>query len=162
MATAQTKPVAGVTDDPSESAPPPVLYSGEAMILVATLGIGMLALGGLVLANAGRYSLASALALAVAGAAGVAVVAWRAGRPRLATDGRGLAVLAGTAALAAVLFLPGFAYGVGKDPGAYVTHAIAIARVGSSGFDDPVQERVPRVEVQREDPTRAMAMAWVT
>ena len=161
MATAQTKPVAGVTDDPSESAPPPVLYSGEAMILVATLGIGMLALGGLVLANAGRYSLASALALAVAGAAGVAVVAWRAGRPRLATDGRGLAVLAGTAALAAVLFLPGFAYGVGKDPGAYVTHAIAIARVGSSGFDDPVQERVPRVEVQREDPAGRFPAIWI-
>jgi hypothetical protein len=162
MATAQTKSVSGVTGEPSEPAAPPVVYSGEVIVLTATLGIGMLALAGLMLANTARYSLPAALALAVPGTAVVAVVAWRAGgRPQVGTDGRGLAVLAGTALVAAVLFFPGFAYGVGKDPGAYVSHAIAMARVGSSGFEDPVLDRVPRVEVQREDPVGRFPAIWI-
>ena len=74
-----------------------------------------------------------------------------------------LAVLAGVALVAAVLFFPGFAYGAGKDPGAYVSHAIAIARVGSSSYTDPVldRSRVPAVEVMREDDASRFPAIWI-
>jgi hypothetical protein len=62
-----------------------------------------------------------------------------------------------------VLFFPGFAYGAGKDPGAYVSHAIAIARVGSSSYTDPVldRSRVPTVEVMREDDASRFPAIWI-
>jgi hypothetical protein len=163
MATSQTKPVAAATGEPSGAAAA-VLYSGEALVLAATLGIGLLAWAGLALADAGRYSLPAAMALAVAATAAVAVVAWRAhGRPRLVADRGGLAVLAGVALVAAVLFFPGFAYGVGKDPGVYVSHAIAIGRLGSSSLEDPVldRSRVPHVEVLPEDPVNRLPAIWI-
>lgn len=140
------------------------VYSGEALLLVATLGIGLLAWAGLALADTGRYSLPAALALAASATAAVVVMAWRAtGRPRLVADRGGLATLAGVALIAAVLFFPGFAYGIGKDPGAYVSHAIAIARTGSSTLKDPVldRSRVPTVEVTPEDPVGRFPGIWI-
>ena len=91
-------------------------------------------------------------------------VAWRfGGRPTLVVDRTELAVLAGVALVASVLFFPGFAYGAGKDPGAYVSHAIAIARVGSSSYTDPVldRSRVPTVEVMREDDASRFPAIWI-
>jgi hypothetical protein len=162
MATAQTTPRVAATQEPSRAAAPVVLYSGEALALAATLGMGLLAWAGLGLADTGRYRLPAALALAVAALAAVAVVAWRAGgRPPLVADRGGLAVLAGVALVAAVLFFPGFSYGVGKDPGIYVSHGIAIARLGSSSMEDPVLDRVPRVEVMREDPVNRLPAIWI-
>ena len=164
MATSQTTPVSAATQEPSGSAAPAVLYGSEALVLAATLGIGLLAWAGLALADAARYSLAAALALAVPATAAVAVVAWRArARPRLLADRGGLAVLAGVALVAAVLFFPGFAYGVGKDPGVYVSHAIAIARLGSSSLEDPVldRSRIAHVEVMREDPVNRLPAIWI-
>jgi hypothetical protein len=102
--------------------------------------------------------------LTVVAMVALGVVAWRlGGRPRLVVDRAELGVLAGVALVAAVLFFPGFAYGVGKDPGAYVSHAIAIARVGSSSFDDPVldRSRVPTVEVLREDDASRFPAIWI-
>jgi hypothetical protein len=164
MATSQTTPAPAATQEPSGVAAPTVLYGGEALVLAATLGIGLLAWAGLALADAGRYSLAAALALAVPATAALVVVAWRARvRPRLLADRGGLAVLAGVALVAAVLFFPGFAYGVGKDPGVYVSHAIAIARLGSSSLEDPVldRSRISHVEVMREDPVNRLPAIWI-
>jgi hypothetical protein len=163
MATSQMKPVPAATREPSRvAAAPALLYSGEALVLAATLGIGLLAWAGLALADAGRYSLPAALAVAVAATAAVAVVAWRAGgRPRLAVDRGGLAVLAGMTLVTAVLFFPGFSYGVGKDPGVYVSHAIAIARTGSSSLEDPVLDRVPTVELLPQDPVNRLPAIYI-
>lgn len=164
MATSQTQPLPTAARESTRASAPAVLHSGEALLLAAILGIGLLAWAGLMLANAGRYSLPAAVALAVAATAAVAVVAWRArGRPRLVADRGGLAALAGVALVAAVFFFPGFAYGIGKDPGAYVSHAIAIARLGSSTMQDPVldRSRVPNVEVTPEDPVGRFPAIWI-
>jgi hypothetical protein len=164
MATSQTQPLPTAAGEPARAPGPAVIHGGEALLLAAILGIGLLAWAGLALADAGRYSLPAAVALAVAATAAVAVLAWRArGRPRLVADRAGLAALAGVALVAAVLFLPGFAYGIGKDPGAYVGHAIAIARLGSSTLQDPVLDRarVPTVAVTPEDPAGRFPAIWI-
>jgi hypothetical protein len=164
MATSQTTPLAPAVQEPPRVVAPAVLYGSEALVLAATVGIGLLAWAGLVLADAGRFGLPAALAVAVAATAVVAAVAWLAGgRPRLLADRGGLAVLAGMALVTAVLFFPGFAYGVGKDPGIYVSHAIAIARTGSSSLEDPVldRSRIPHVEVMREDPVNRLPAIWI-
>ena len=70
-------------------------------------------------------------------------------------------MLAGVALVAAVLFFPGFAYGVGKDPGVYVSHAIAIARVGSSSYEDPVLDRISAVEFLPQDPVNRLPAIYI-
>ena len=72
-----------------------------------------------------------------------------------------LAVLAGVGLVATFLFFPGFSYGIGKDPGAYVSHGIAIARTGASNLQDPALARVPAVETMREDPTARFPGIWI-
>jgi hypothetical protein len=163
MATSQTTPVPAAVQEPRRVAATAVLSGGEALVLAATVGMGLLAWAGLVLADLGRYGLVAALALAVPATAAVAAAAWRAGAPRLVADRGGLAVLAGVVLVAAVLFFPGFSYGVGKDPGIYVSHAIAIARTGSSSLEDPVldRSRIPHVEVMREDPVNRLPAIWI-
>ena len=133
-------------------------------MLAATLGIALVAWASLALAQMGRFALVAALASAALAAIALGVVAWRAGGlPRLVVDRGELAVLAGLALVAAAMFFPGFAYGVGKDPGAYVSHAIAIARVGSTTLDDPVldRSRIPAVEVTREDQLSRFPAIWI-
>jgi hypothetical protein len=76
-------------------------------------------------------------------------------------DRGGLAVPAGVALVAAVLFFPGFAYGVGKDPGVYVSHAIAMARLGSSSLEDPVLDRNPTVELLPQDPVNRLPAIYI-
>ena len=140
------------------------LSIGEAVVLAVTLAIAALAWAGLTLADTGRYGLPAAAGLAVLAGVVLGTVAWRfGGRPPLVVDRTELAVLAGVALVASVLFFPGFAYGVGKDPGAYVSHAIAIARVGSSSYTDPVldRSRVPTVEVMREDDASRFPAIWI-
>jgi hypothetical protein len=140
------------------------LSAGEAVVLAATLAIAVLAWAGLTLADTGRYGLPAASGLAVLASVALGTVAWRFGRrPPLVVDRTELAVLAGVTLVASVLFFPGFAYGAGKDPGAYVSHAIAIARVGSSSYTDPVldRSRVPTVEVMREDDASRFPAIWI-
>src|SRR6266508_3092883 len=74
-----------------------------------------------------------------------------------------IALLAGVALAAAVLCFPGFSYGAGTDPGVYVSHAIAIAQVGSSSFEDPVldRSRIPTVEVIPEDDLSRFPAIWI-
>jgi hypothetical protein len=164
MATSRTRtlPAAGA------ELPPPAkedaLSAGEALVLAATTGIALLAWAGLALAQAGGYRLVAALALAGLAAVVLAVVAWRVGgSPRLLVDRGELAVLAGVALVAVLLFFPGFSYGVGKDPGTYVSHAIAIARLGSTTLDDPVldRSRIPTVAVTREDDRSRFPAIWI-
>ncbi|HEY6707178.1 MAG TPA: hypothetical protein VJB61_06240 [Actinomycetota bacterium] len=134
------------------------------MVLAATMAVALLAWAGLALAQTGRYGLPAAAGLTVLFIVALGAVAWRLGGwPGLVADRAELAVLAGVALVAAVLFFPGFAYGAGKDPGAYVSHAIAIARVGSTSYTDPTldRSRVPAVEVTREDEASRFPAIWI-
>src|SRR6266540_2391182 len=116
---------------------PRAVSSGEVLVLAAVVGVALLAWSGLILADVGRYTLSLAFGLALL------ATAWRVTRPAIVVDKAGLAVLAGLAIVAAVLFLPGFPYGVGdKDPGVYVIHAIEIARTGSIRWTDLALQRV--------------------
>jgi hypothetical protein len=139
-----------MTADPDRGIEQPAaakaMSSGEVLALAAVLGVALLGWSGLVLADVGRYTLGSAFGLALLGWLAVAVIAWRVGRPAIVPDWAGLAVLAGLSIVAAVLFFPGFPYGVGdKDPGVYVVHAIEIARNGSIRWTDPALQRVQGV-----------------
>jgi hypothetical protein len=164
MPPSQTETLPAAGRERSQPAPRGALSTGEAVVLSATLAIAVLAWAGLALADTGRYGLPAAAGLTVLAGVALGAVAWRfGGRPTLVVDGAELAVLAGVALVAAVLFFPGFAHGVGKDPGAYVSHAIAIARVGSSSYTDPVldRSRVPAVEVMREDDASRFPAIWI-
>jgi hypothetical protein len=119
------------------------LTLGEALVVGAVLLLGMVAWAGLALAHAGRWSLPAAVGIGAAATAVLLAVLWRPRlRPRLRVDRRELVVLAGLAVVAALLFFPGFPYGLGdKDPGTYVSHGAAIARTGSWRLKDPVLDR---------------------
>jgi hypothetical protein len=164
MPSSQTETLPAGARERSRPEPHAGLTAGEAVILAATLAIALLAWAGLALAAAGRYSLPAAAGLTVLASAALGAVAWRfGGRPTLVVDRTELAVLAGIAVVAAMLFFPGFAYGAGKDPGVYVSHAIAISRVGSTSYTDPTldRSRVPTVEVTREDDAARFPAIWI-
>ena len=164
MGIQQTDTVAAAAGETSRPAPRIALSAAEVVVLAGALLVSLLALAGLVLANAGWYRLPAAVALAALAAIGLVVVAWRGGgRPRLVVDRAELVALAGLALVAGALFFPGFPYGVGKDPGVYVSHGIAIARTGSASYQDPVldRSRVPRVEVTPEDVRSRFAAVWI-
>jgi hypothetical protein len=164
MPPSQTEVLSAAGRERSRPEPRGALSIGEVVVLAATLAIAVLAWAGLTLADTGRYGLPAAAGLTVLATVALGTVAWRlGGRPPLVVDGTELAVLAGVALVASVLFFPGFAYGAGKDPGAYVSHAIAIARVGSSSYTDPVldRSRVPTVEVMREDDASRFPAIWI-
>jgi hypothetical protein len=164
MATSQTRTLPAAAGELPPPARQRALSAGEAVVLAATLGIALVAWASLALAQMGRFALVAALTSAALAAIALGAVAWRAGGlPRLVVDRGELAMLAGLALVAAAMFFPGFAYGVGKDPGAYVSHAIAIARVGSTTLDDPVldRSRIPAVEVTREDRLSRFPAIWI-
>jgi hypothetical protein len=164
MATSRTRTLPAAAGELPPPARQRALSAGEAAALAATLGIALVAWASLALAQMGRFALVAALTSAALAAVALGVVAWRGGGlPRLVVDRGELAVLAGLALVAAVMFFPGFAYGVGKDPGVYVSHAIAIARLGSTGLDDPAldRSRVPAVEVTREDELSRFPAIWI-
>ena len=164
MATTQTGTLPAAAGELPRPARQRALSAGEVVVLASTLGIALVAWASLALAQTGRFALLGALTSAALAAVALGVVAWRGGGlPRLVVDRGELAVLAGLALVAAVLFFPGFAYGVGKDPGVYVSHAIAIARHGSTGLDDPAldRSRIPAVEVTREDELGRFPGIWI-
>jgi hypothetical protein len=145
-------------DTPSRSMPPVVRagrrdggwWSGPpagtvTVAEVVTLGaaglLGVLATVALATAHLGVFGLAPVLGATLALAAGIAALARSgvAAPPRIALDPAGLLPVAAGAALALVLFLPGFQYaGGGADPGVYVMHAIAISRDHSVWIHDPL------------------------
>jgi hypothetical protein len=162
MAISQRRTGPRTSGRPAPPARPPAVDVAEVLALAAVLGVGLLAWAGLALADTGHYRLIWAAGLTVLAGAALGLAAWRARpRPRLAADRPTLAVLAAVGLVAAVLFFPGFAYGIGKDPGAYVSHAISIARTGAADLQDPAVARVPRVETMREDPQARFPGIWV-
>src|SRR6266508_1666170 len=140
-----------------------VVYGSEVLVGALIAGLGLLAWAGLALAHASRYSLAGALGLAGAGGVLLVLVAWRApGRPRLALDPAGLALVTGLALVGGLLFFPGFPYATGdKDPGVYVQHGIAISRTGSYALDDPALDRSRVPSVARSSPGARFPGIWI-
>jgi Dolichyl-phosphate-mannose-protein mannosyltransferase len=151
----------GTPDEPR--AAPPRLYAAEAVVGGAALAIALLSWSSLALAHARSYSLAAAAGLTVTGLALVAVTAGRAAdRPRLVLDPAGLATTGALALVAAVLFFPGFPYGVGdKDPGGYVSQGVLIARTGDWAMDDPVLDKTRIPEVTLASPGARLAGQWI-
>ncbi len=165
MAVSQVETTPGAAGDVPGGRPAagPVLVAAEVLVGMATLGLGLLAWAGLALAHAGRYSPPAAFGLATAALAAVALAAWRAaGRPRVLLDPPGLAMAAGVALLAALLFFPGFPYGAGdKDPGGYVSQGILIARTGSYAMDDPVLDKARIPTVALSSPGARLPGQWI-
>jgi hypothetical protein len=134
----------------------------------ALLVVALLAWASLTLAHLGAHSLPVVLLLSVAalvGIVGLSIVVARRARLSFGADLPGIAVALGCAAVAAALTFPGFAYGVAdKDPGGYVSHAIAIADTGDYSFVDPVLETAaddPTFPVQLTSPGARFAGIWV-
>jgi hypothetical protein len=148
MVTAQPRAparAAGWYEEPSRT---PAVSSGEILVLAAALGVALLGWSGLALADLGHYGVGLAVGLALLAVLIVAALAWRMGWPAFVLDPAGLVMLAGLVLVAGALFFPGFPYGAGdKDPGAYVNHAIQIARHGSIRWTDPALERVKDVSL---------------
>ena len=110
----------------------------DLLALGATLAVCVVAVCSLALAHAHHHSLGGVLVLSAAVGAVLAAVLRRVGLPRPRLDPLALVAVLGCAAVAAVMFLPGFGYGVAdKDPGGYVSHAVEIAHSGSYSFVDP-------------------------
>ena len=121
------------------------LLAGVPLVVVA-----LAAWSALALAHVGAHSLPAVLVVTAVASALVALVGWRTarGRVRLTADRTGVLVALGCAAVAAAMTFPGFSYGVtDKDPGTYVSHAVAISETGSYSFVDPV------LETAAQDPT---------
>jgi hypothetical protein len=164
MAVSQIETAPGAAGrTPDAPAAGAVLSSSEVLVALAALGVGLLAWVGLALAHAGRWSLPAVLVLTTAGLALAVLVAWRAGgRVRLALDPAGLAMVGGLAVAAALLFFPGFPYGVAdKDPGGYVSQAILIERTGSYAMDDPVLDRSRVPAVALASPGARLPGQWI-
>src|SRR4051794_6119559 len=121
------------------------LYLSEGLVGAVVVAVAVLAWAALGLAHLGHYSLPAALGLAAVVLAANAILVRQVAPVRVRTDPAGLVgvVLLGT--LAAVMFLPGFAYGVtDKDPGGYIQHAFSISHTGSYRIVDPALDgRVP-------------------
>jgi hypothetical protein len=106
------------------------LVAGVPVVVVAVVGTVSLAA-----AHLHHHSLVAVL---LGSAVVLAALAFALRGVRVIGDRAGLLAVVGCGLLAAVLFLPGFSYGVGdKDPGVYTAHAVAIARDGSYSFTDP-------------------------
>src|SRR3954454_16003954 len=138
------------------------LYVSEVLVGAVVVAVAVLAWAALGLAHLGHYSLPAALGLAAVVLAAIAILVRRVAPVRVRTDPAGLVgiVLLGT--LAAVMFLPGFAYGVtDKDPGGYIQHAFSISESGSYRIVDPALDgRVPG-GVQFEGPGARFGGLWL-
>jgi hypothetical protein len=135
------------------------LLAGGALLLVA-----LVAWASLALAHLGVHALASVAGVVLAALALVGLVLRR-HRPRARRDRAGVAVALGCAAVAGALTFPGFSYGVAdKDPGGYVSHAVAISRTGSFALTDPVLATAaqdPSFPVQLTSPGARFPGVWV-
>jgi hypothetical protein len=125
---------------------------------VPVVVLAVVALASLVLAHAHRHSLPGVLVLSAVALAGLGFACRRV---RVVGDRWGVVAVLGCGALAAVMFLPGFSYGVAdKDPGGYVAHAVEIAREGSYSFVDPALAH-PTLRVDLQSPGARLSGIWV-
>ncbi len=138
------------------------LYLSELVVGALVVAVVLVAWAALGLAHLGWYSLPAALGLAGGAFVAVAVAVRRFAPVRVATDPAGLVGAVLLAALAAVMFLPGFAYGVtDKDPGGYIQHAFSISERGTYRIVDPALDgRVPG-GVELEDPGARFRSLWL-
>lgn len=139
------------------------LLGGGALLLVA-----LVAWASLTLAHLDAHSLPAVLLVSLPALAALVVLSVRTARRaglRFSADLPGVGVALGCAAVAAALTFPGFSYGVAdKDPGGYVSHAIAIADTGDYSFVDPVLTAVvddPTFPVQLTSPGARFAGIWI-
>jgi hypothetical protein len=124
----------------------------EAVWLAGTATAMAIAWASLLAAHLGVLSAGTVPLLAAVLAAPLVVIVVR-GRRRIVLDGPRIevAVLAAVAALLAMLYLPGYPYGVAdKDPGVYMAHGFAIAASGSIAQHDEVLARLPSVAMTDE------------
>ena len=135
------------------------LLAGGALLVVALVGWSSLAL-----AHVGAHALPAVLGLSAVALAGVVLLARRC-PVRVRADVPGLLVALACAAVAAALTVPGFSYGVAdKDPGGYVSHAMAISASGDYSLTDPLLAtagRDPTFPVQLTSPGARFAGVWV-
>jgi hypothetical protein len=110
----------------------------DALTLGLLLALGVVATASLALAHADAHSLGLVVLVSVPACTALVAALFRiGGRPPIAGDRAGLGVVLAAGVLAAVMFFPGFSYGVAeKDPGVYVAHAQEIARYGTVDFID--------------------------
>lgn len=112
------------------------LSLAEVVLLAAATAIGTVSVISLAAAHLSMNTLPNVTAGSLVILLAIAVVATR-HRPSVRIDPAGLAPTIAGLVLTAVLVFPGFEYGTGdRDPGAYVEHAVAIARTHSIEFPD--------------------------
>ena len=145
-APAATRPTLTATD----------LVAGGPVVVLAVVATMSLAW-----AHAHRHSLAAVLLSSALVLAVLTTLVARLAKPRIKADRAGVAAVLGAGVLAAVMFLPGFSYGVSeKDPGGYVAHGVAIAREDSYSFIDPALAH-PTLPVVHETPYARFPGIWV-
>jgi hypothetical protein len=140
------------------------LLAGGALLVVALLGWASLAL-----AHLGAHSAPAVGGLALGAllvVAGLGVLAARRRGIGLQADLPGVATALACAAVAAALTFPAFSYGVAdKDPGGYVSHAIAISSTGDYSFIDPLlaaKAEDPSFPVQELTPGARFGGVWIS
>jgi hypothetical protein len=119
-------------DDPTREG----VTTADLVAGLPVLAVAVVATVSLAWAHLHHHSLVAVLlsSAVVLAALGVAFARDR----RVTSDRRGVLTVLGCGAVAALLFFPGFSYGVGdKDPGVYVMHGVAIARTGSYSLVNP-------------------------
>jgi hypothetical protein len=149
----------------STATPPAADRSGPTALDLLALGplllVALVAWASLATATLGVHSGALSLGLGAVSTAAAALLV----RRRARRDRSGVLVALGCAGVAAALAFPGFSYGVAdKDPGGYVSHAVAISRTGDVGLTDPVlatQGQDPGFPVQLTSPGARFPGVWV-
>lgn len=138
------------------------IHLSEFVVGLLVLIVALVAWAALGLAHLGLFSLPAVLVLSAAGLAVIIVLVAKFAPLRVRTDPVGCLGIVALAVIAAVMFLPGFAYGVtDKDPGGYVEHAFSIARTGSYKLVDPTLDgRIPGGPVL-EGPGARFGGLWV-
>ncbi len=140
-----TEPSLRVHATPNEVVVRPTLNLSELVVGGALMGVALLAWVALALAHLGWFSLGSAIGVWAAACIVVVAACWKWAPLKVRFDKAGCTGVVVIGAIAAFMVLPGFHYGVtDKDPGAYVAHAMSIARTGSFDIVDPTLDgRIP-------------------
>lgn len=121
--------------------------------------LAVVATASLAWAHAHHHSLLAVLLTSAVALGALGAVLAR--RVRISGDRYGVLAVLGCGVVAAVLFFPGFSYGVGdKDPGVYTAHAVEIARTGSYSFTDPATA-TPGLPVVEDVANARLPAIWV-
>ena len=136
--------------------------STEVLALAGVCSVAVLGTVALALAQLDRFDGWVAIGATVAVLLVAVLVIRRVAPTRLARDRAGMAVSILALGLVAAWFLPGAPYALGdKDPGVYVTHAMAIERGGSTQVEDQVLERIDSDQVVQITPGARFPGLWI-